>query len=195
MAFSLPSAWIEQEENLWSKLPLILLCSKESLLFHSCVLYRENTVKSRIKCQQKQGAGGLKAKKVLQREACTTGSHPFRASKELCREAALRPVVGMPKENMLSPFFWDHTAFSTHCHCQRDSNNLFSERGLAKSRCQATFNPIFTLKQMLSCLQNCLVGRSRGQENKQNNTWIYSCFPKIPLNCSILVVAEQLAKL
>lgn len=56
--------------NLWSKLPLIFLCSKEDLQFHSCVLLCDvqgQHSKSKTKRQLKPGAGGLEAKIAAKR--------------------------------------------------------------------------------------------------------------------------------
>lgn len=77
--------------NLWSKLPLIFLCSKEGLWLHSCVLVCDvqgQHSKSKTKCQLKQGAGGLETK-----TAAEGGIHHEQvclwSSMELCREGIL----------------------------------------------------------------------------------------------------------
>lgn len=157
MAFSLPTAWIEQEENLWSKLLLILLCSIESLLFHSCGKHSEVQDKMSAKARGWWARG--------QKSAAEGGMHygqpSFRASKELCREAALRPVVEMPKENVPSPLFWDHTAFSKHCHYQteRQQQPLLRAKDLPSPGTKQCLIPFLLLnRSCLACRTALLVG-------------------------------------
>lgn len=109
-AFCLPSAWIQQEENLWSKLLLILLCSKERWLLHGCVLYSYNTVSPHKNVSKSQGLVGERPK-MLRGE----GVHCEQAWSSAGSSAAPRPALGMPTETML---LWDHTSSSTRCRRQ-----------------------------------------------------------------------------
>lgn len=58
MAFCQSSAWIEQQENLQSKLLLMLPCSREHLLHHSHVLHRDNVVSPNQNVTKSQGRVG-----------------------------------------------------------------------------------------------------------------------------------------
>lgn len=55
MAFCQSSAWIEQQENLQSKLLLMLPCSREHLLHHSHVLHRVSPNQNVTKSQGRVG--------------------------------------------------------------------------------------------------------------------------------------------
>lgn len=59
MAFCLPHARIDQEENLSSRLLLILPCSKEGLLLHSCASHKVARLSQNVR---KKEVGGIEAK-------------------------------------------------------------------------------------------------------------------------------------
>lgn len=130
MAFCLPHARIDQEENLSSKLLLILPCSKEGLLLHSCASHKVASLSQNARKSQRL---------VEQRPKTTLGGASYEQpslwswhggqlegrSTSSCRDANGRSACcSHVRLHTL------HTATTR----QRDSSCFFSEEGPTKHR-------------------------------------------------------------
>jgi len=149
MAFCLPHARIDQEENLSSKLLLILPCSKEGLLLHSCASHKVASLSQNVR---KKEVGGIEAKN-------NTGRCLLWAAIPL--ELAWRSA-GRPLHKQLQGCQWMpclllpcETPHSAYCHHQTEGQQLLLLRGgtyqaqIYSLFHQAMFSLVFTFKLML----------------------------------------------
>lgn len=102
MAFCLPHARIDQEENLSNKLLLILPCSKEGLLLHSCASHKVASLSQNVR---KKEVGGIEAKNNTGR-CLLWAAIPL----ELAWRSAGRPLhKQLPMDAVPAAPMWDST--------------------------------------------------------------------------------------
>lgn len=182
MAFCLPHARIDQEENLSSKLLLILPCSKEGLLLHSCASHKVASLSQNARKSQRL---------VEQRPKTTLGGASYeQPSLWSWHGGQLEGRSTSSCQWMQCLLLPCETPHSAYCHHQTEGQQLLLLRGgtyqaqIYSLFHQAMFSLVFTFKLMLLFLVELPCGQLERVGKQQNTHRIIHGY--IQLLCIIL---------